>query len=85
MNMTEQQVTKTSSNLDDHATLKCLVLASVISADNDKYPEEVKQIVLDRLDKEDIYGSKISPKINWDYVFEPLGDDAKRLVDIMRS
>lgn len=65
--------------------LKCLVFTSLISADNDEYPESIKQEILTRHKHEDKYGSVISSKINWEYVFEPLGEDAYKYVKIMKA
>ena len=79
----EQQQMKTLSSQEHLVMLKSMLLGSIISADNDEYTEEVKQAIITRLDEEDKYGSKISPDINWDYVFAPLGDKAYKYTKIM--
>lgn len=79
------QQMKTLSSQGHLAMLKSMLLASIISADNDEYTEDVKQQIIDRLSKEDKYGSKISPKIDWDYVFAPLGESAYKYVKLMKS
>lgn len=80
----EQQM-KILQSQDEVVMLKCMLLGSLISADNDEYSEEVKQQVIERLDNEDKYGSKISPKINWEYVFDPLGKDAEKYIRLMKA
>lgn len=80
-----EQAKKTTEQADTAAMLKCLVFTSLISADNDEYPEDIKQEVLERHKEEDVYESEISEKINWKYVFEPLGEDAKKYVKIMEA
>lgn len=81
--MMEQQQMKTLSSQEHLAMLKSMLLTSIISADNDEYTEEVKQTVISRLNEEDKYGSKISPDINWDYVFAPLGEAGKYAIKLM--
>lgn len=54
--------------------IKRLVYASLISADNDKYPEDVKQ--------ESIYRYKLekdNDEIDWAFVLEPFGADNRLL------
>ena len=54
--------------------IKCLVYASLISADNDKYPEDVKQ--------ESMYRYKLerdNDEIDWAFVLEPFGADNRLL------
>lgn len=76
---------KTLSDQEHRAMLKSLLFASIISADNDEYTEEVKQEVLRRHKEEDLYGCPISPNIDWNYVFEPLGESAEKCAKIMKS
>ena len=51
--------------------VKYLVLASIISADNDKYTEEQKQEVITRYENRD----KNNP--DWKYILEPVDDTGK--------
>ena len=69
-----------SSSLEEAAMLKNFILGSLISADNDEYPEEVKQDIIKRFSTE-----KRKQNICWEYVFEPLGDDAEKYVRIMKA
>ena len=69
----------------DNDSLKYFIFASIISADNDEFTEEVKQEVIKRHKEQDHYGSMISDQIDWDYVLEPLGEAAKGAVKIMRG
>lgn len=73
------------SDKEHSEMLKSLLFASIISADNDEFTEEVKQEVIKRHKEEDHYGSMISSQINWEYVLEPLGEAAKGAVKIMKS
>lgn len=54
--------------------IKCLVYASLISADNDKYPEDVKQESMYRYKLE-----KGNDEIDWAFVLEPFGADNRLL------
>lgn len=54
--------------------LKNLVFGGLISADNDKYPEEVKQEIIKR--HEERHGV-------WEYILEPLGKDADKFIKLM--
>lgn len=65
--------------------LKYLVLTSLISADNDDYDEGIKQEIIHRYGVVDIYDSMISPEIDWEYVFEPLGPDAEKYIKLMKA
>ena len=58
--------------------LQCFIYASIISADNDLYTEEVKQKIMSRLGK-----NKDNP--DWEYVLEPLGEDAKKYIEILKD
>ena len=51
--------------------LKCFVLGSVISADNDEFTEEEKQEVMARMN-----GGSLDQ--DWVYVFQPIKDEEKR-------
>lgn len=57
--------------------MKCLIYVSIISADNDKYPEEVKQRIISRYHE---VGSK-----DWHYVLEPLGEDKYKYLKILTA
>jgi len=58
--------------------LKNFLYVSIISADNDKYTEEVKQEVIRRREES-------GDTVNWRYVFEPLGKDAEKYSKIMEA
>lgn len=49
--------------------VKVLVLASIISADNDKYTEEQKQEVITRFNE-----ARKTNKYDWNYILEPVDD-----------
>jgi len=56
--------------------IKNFILASIISADNDRYSEEIKQDIIQRIkDKRD----------DLEYVLEPLGDDAHKYIELIRA
>lgn len=59
-------------------SIKCIIFAELISADNDKYPEEIKQQMLTRFNKD-----KEHP--NWEYILEPLGDEAEPYLAILNE
>jgi hypothetical protein len=73
------------ANNKDIDLLKNLVFVSVISADNDKYSEEVKQEIISRheIAKKD-YKNPTDSRIDWEYVFAPLNEDASRYIKIMK-
>lgn len=54
--------------------IKYLVYASLISADNDKYPEDAKQESMYRYKLE-----KDNDEIDWAFVLEPFGADNRLL------
>lgn len=56
--------------------LKNLAFVEIISADNDRYTEEVKQEVLTRY--------KETPE-DWEYILEPIGGDAEMYLKIFRA
>lgn len=56
---------------DEKSSFKCLIYASIISADNDKYTEEQKQEVIRRFDKEKGLNQ------DWNYVLEPVDSTGK--------
>lgn len=72
-----------SLNLEGLVQLKCFVYASIISADNDEYAENVKQEVIRRYKDagEDITNNSL----NWEYIFEPLGEGADKYIQLMKS
>lgn len=55
---------------------KNLMLVSLISADNKRYSEEVKQEIIKRMEEK--------PK-QWEYIFEPLGENAEKWVTLMNT
>lgn len=63
-----------------------MVFVSLISADNDKYEEEVKQEVIDRHKKASSnHEDPTDSNIDWEYVFEPLGKDAEKYTKLMKA
>lgn len=73
MNTMAQQMTEFTQK-ENMQMLKNLVFVSLISADNDKYPEEVKQEIMKRREER--------PGV-WEYIFEPLGEDADKFIKLM--
>lgn len=57
-------------NKEELSSLKCFAFASLISADNDEYTEEVKQEILNRYHKDGPY--------DWSYILEPIEDEKIR-------
>lgn len=66
----------------DKKALKRFLFASIISADNNSYTEDVKQDIIQRYDK---YKDRDFDSIDWEYVLEPLGDDADRYIKLMKE
>lgn len=62
-------------------SLKYFVFASIISADNDEFTEEVKQEILSRYNPDEKWEDR-----DWEYILEPIGDKEKinRLVSILK-
>lgn len=63
-----QRQTRTLSEAEHRAVLKNMLLASLISAENDEYSEDTKQEILSRYNKykdDDV----------WDYILTPLSDE----------
>lgn len=62
-------------------SLKYFVFASIISADNDEFTEEVKQEILNRYNPDDKWEDH-----NWEYILEPIKDSNKidKLVSILK-
>lgn len=54
--------------------VRCLAFASIISADNDRYTEDVKQEVIYRYNLEKEKADK-----DWEFILEPLGADNRTL------
>ena len=54
--------------------IKWFLLTSIISADNDKYTEDVKQEVIRRYDIE-----KNNEHKDWQFILEPIGADNRFL------
>jgi hypothetical protein len=54
----------------------CMLLGSLISADNDKYSEDIKQEIIRRIDN--------SPK-DYVYILEPLGEDAEKYIKFIKE
>ena len=66
----------------DKEALKYFLFASIISADNDSYTEDVKQDIIQRYDK---YKDCDFDSVDWKYVLEPLGDNADKYVKLMKE
>lgn len=66
----------------DKEGLKYFIFVSIISADNDSYTEDVKQDILQRYDK---YKDCDFDSVEWEYVLEPLGEDAEKYVKLMKE
>ncbi len=66
----------------DEQSLKYFVFASIISADNDEFTEEVKQEILSRYNPDEKWEDH-----DWEYILEPIGDKVKidRLVSVLES
>ena len=58
----------------DKEQLKIFTFASIISADNDRYTEDVKQEVMRRYDLEINNSHK-----DWSFILEPIGADNRIL------
>lgn len=56
--------------------VKSLILASIISADNDRFTESQKQEVIVRLNE-----ARKTNKYDWDYILEPV-DNTNRLAKL---
>jgi hypothetical protein len=52
--------------------IKSLILASIISADNDRFTENQKQEVIVRFNE-----ARKTNKYDWDYILEPVDDTGK--------
>lgn len=52
--------------------VECLILASIISADNEHLDEDVKQDIMQRYHE---WGEDIP---NWSYILEPIKDEIQR-------
>lgn len=63
----------------DKKELKCFAFASIISAENDRYTEEVKQEVIRRYDIE-----RNKEKKDWTFILEPIGAD-NRLLELFED
>lgn len=60
--------------------LKAFVFASIISADNDEFEEDVKQEIVSRYDKD-------VEEHDWEYILEPIADKETRekLVKLLKE
>lgn len=56
--------------------LKCMLLGSIISADNDKYSEDLKQEVMKRMEA--------SPN-DIQYILEPLGEESEKYIKLLAA
>lgn len=57
------------------AQLKTFVFASIISADNDRLEEDVKQEIIRRYDDHKKTGDRYD---NWEFILDPIEDDDLR-------
>lgn len=66
--------------------LKYFVFASIVSADNDEYTEDVKQEIMNRfgVDKD---SGKEWDNYNWEYILEPIGNknEIQRIIEIIKE
>jgi hypothetical protein len=76
---------KILENQEEAAMLKCLVFANIISADNDKYTEEVKQEVLKRHKELSAGKDSLSPDMDWEYILEPIGENKDKYVELFKA
>lgn len=60
------------------SSVQCLILGSIISADNDRYTEEQKQEVISRYNT-----AKESKDYNWNYILEPV-DNTGKLAELFK-
>ena len=63
----------------DKKELKIFLFSSIISAENDKYTEDVKQEVMRRYDIE-----KNNDHKDWPFILEPIGAD-NRLIELFEE
>ena len=63
-------------------SLKYFVFASIISADNDEFSEDVKQEIISRYNSDEKWEDN-----DWEYVLEPIEDIDKRnrLISLLKS
>lgn len=63
-------------------SLKYFVFASIISADNDEFSEDVKQEIISRYNSDEKWEDN-----DWEYVLEPIEDVDKRnrLISLLKS
>ncbi len=66
--------------MEKDESLKWFILGNIISAENDDYTEETKQKVIRRMDKVDLEGNNV----DWEWLLEPLGDDARKYIDLLK-
>lgn len=60
--------------------LKNFIYVSIISADNDDYPEEVKQEIIRRYNDQ-----KGNQPLDWSVILDPLGKDKYKYMKILAS
>lgn len=65
---------------DDIQQLKNFIFVSLISADNYEYPEAVKQEITYRHDV-----CENADFMDWEYILEPLGEDAEGYINILNN
>lgn len=75
-----EQLKMTIPTPEEVVALKCLIFTSLISVDNDEYPEDVKREILHRYDVYEDVKDK-----NWDYILDPLGKDKEKYMKILGS
>lgn len=77
---------KKLSSQDEAAMLKNLIFVSLISADNDKYEEDIKQEIIQRHQLACAgFNDPTNSEIDWDYVFAPLGRDSEKYTKLMKA
>lgn len=68
------------SQLDDIQQLKNFIFVSLISADNYEYSEDIKQEIMYRYDV-----CENADFMDWEYILEPLGEDAEGYINILNN
>ena len=80
MNNQNTQNHSEAVSIEDIDQLKNFMFVSLISADNSGYSEDVKQEVLHRYNV-----CKNADCTDWEYILEPLGEDAEGYINILND
>lgn len=68
------------SQIDDIQQLKNFIFVSLISADNYEYSEDIKQEIMYRYNV-----CENADFMDWEYILEPLGEDAEGYINILNN